>query len=388
MIAAGKAPKVTQSEVGATYDPAMFKEENQIINLDQSALRIFNFVRALDSVPGAISYVLNDSGEEETVRLFGASLVNDLPKNVREIKFKGVKNGGAFVHDGGIIITGTDGKYVNIQRIKRGSRIISASKWFEQYVARVPLVLTPEEKQMEGVLRGFWESILKVEVDNDTDFFACGAGSMDVVRLVEEAKDAFEINLENEALLMAPVFSEFFEEVVKAKRNGDTVQEIIVPFEGFVMKANKREIPVPTQLFINGEFINAENNKTSDVINPTNEEVLCKVAYASENDIDTAVKAAHEAFYGTWKTMNPRQRGQIMFKLADLMEQQKEDLATIEAVDSGAVYTLALKTHIGMSIDAWRYFAGWCDKIEGSTIPVNAASPNNVLTFTKREPIG
>lgn len=388
MIAAGNAPKIKQSEVGATYDPAIFKEENQVINLGQPALRIFNFVRALDSVPGAISYVLNESGEEEAVRLFGASLISELPKNVQEIKFKGVKDGGAFVHDGGIVITGTDGKYVNIQRIKKGSRIIAASKWFEQNVARVPLVLTPEEKQMEGVLRGFWESILKVEVDGDTDFFACGAGSMDVVRLVEEAKDAFEINLENEALLMAPVFSEFFEEVVKAKRNGDTVQEITVPFEGFIMKANKREIPVPTQLFIAGEFIDAENKKTSDVVNPTNEEVLCKVAYASENDIDKAVKAAHEAFYGSWKSMNARQRGQIMFKLADLMEQHKEDLATIEAVDSGAVYTLALKTHIGMSIDAWRYFAGWCDKIEGSTIPVNAASPNNVLTFTKREPIG
>lgn len=387
MIAAGNAPKVKQADVGATYDPAIFKEENQVINLDQPALRIFNFIRALDSVPGAISYVINESGEEESVRLFGASLLNEIPKNVKQIKFKGITKS-AFVHDGGIIITGNDGKYVNIQRIKKGSRIISASKWFEQNVVRVPLELTPEEKQMEGVLRGFWESILKVEVDNDTDFFACGAGSMDVVRLVEEAKDAFEINLENEALLMAPVFSEFFEEVVKAKRNGDTVQEITVEYEGFIMRANKREISVPTQMFINGKFINAENNKTTDVVNPTTEEVLCKVAAASEKDIDTAVRAAHDAFYGTWKTMNPRQRGQIMFKLADLMEQHKEDLATIEAVDSGAVYTLALKTHVGMSIDAWRYFAGWCDKIEGSTIPVNAASPNNVLTFTKREPIG
>lgn len=253
MIANGSAPKVKQTEVGATYDPAIFKEENQVINLDQPALRIFNFVRALDSVPGAITYVLNDSGEEETVRLFGASLINELPKNLQEIKLKGAN--GSYVHDGGIVIVGTDGKYVNIQRIKRGSRVIAANKWFEQNVVKVPLELTPEEKQMEGVLRGFWESILKVEVDGDTDFFACGAGSMDVVRLVEEAKDAFEINIENEVLLMAPVFSEFFEEVVKAKRNGNTVQEIIVPFEGFVMKANKREIPVPTQLFINGQFL-------------------------------------------------------------------------------------------------------------------------------------
>ncbi len=89
------------------------------------------------------------------------------------------------------------------------------------------------------------------------------------------------------------------------------------------------------------------------------------------------------------------------------MEEHKEELATIESIDSGAVYTLALKTHVGMSIDTWRYFAGissvrylcqycfneisklgWCDKIHGSTIPVNNARPNRNLTFTKREPIG
>lgn len=70
------------------------------------------------------------------------------------------------------------------------------------------------------------------------------------------------------------------------------------------------------------------------------------------------------------------------------MEQHKEELATLESLDSGAVYTLALKTHIGMSIETWRYFAGWCDKIHGSTIPISHARPNRNLTFTRREPIG
>lgn len=51
-------------------------------------------------------------------------------------------------------------------------------------------------------------------------------------------------------------------------------------------------------------------------------------------------------------------------RLADLMEQHQEELATIEALDAGAVYTLALKTHVGMSIQTFRYFAGWCDKIQ------------------------
>ena len=53
--------------------------------------------------------------------------------------------------------------------------------------------------------------------------------------------------------------------------------------------------------------------------------------------------------------------------LADLMDEHREELATIETLDSGAVYTLALKTHIGMSIDTVRYFAGWCDKIQVMT---------------------
>ncbi len=54
----------------------------------------------------------------------------------------------------------------------------------------------------------------------------------------------------------------------------------------------------------------------------------------------------------------------LFSRLADLMEQHQEELATIETIDSGAVYTLALKTHIGMSIQTFRYFAGWCDKIQ------------------------
>ena len=86
--------------------------------------------------------------------------------------------------------------------------------------------------------------------------------------------------------------------------------------------------------------------------------------------------------------MSARDRGTLINRLADLMEEHQEELATIEAIDSGAVYTLALKTHVGMSIQTWRYFAGWCDKIQGSSIPVNHARPARNLTITKKEPIG
>ena len=73
-------------------------------------------------------------------------------------------------------------------------------------------------------------------------------------------------------------------------------------------------------------------------------------------------------------------------RLADIMEEHKEELAIIEALDSGAVYTLALKTHIGMSIDTFRYFAGWCDKIQVCflfcIVPSSKwSSPNNVYSI-------
>lgn len=388
LVAAGDAPKIVQTTVGATYDPPMFKEENQLVNFQQSARSIFNFIRALDSVPGAKAMVLSDDGTAEEVRLFGASLFYSQLPDGKQLSFVDLEQK-AIVHADGILIQGTDGHYVNVQRIKKGRKVIDASQWFAvSNQVKVEIVLTPADELTKERLRLIWKSILKTDVQDDTDFFASGAGSMDVVRLIEEAKDTFEVHLENEALFMAPEFLEFFHILLNQSRNGSSVDEIKVDFKGFTLEANKRRIEVPTQLFINGRFEDAENNKVLDIVNPTTDEVLCKVAVASKSDVDSAVQAAHRAFNGPWSKLSARQRGALLFRLADLMEQHKEELATIESVDSGAVFTLALKTHIGMSIEAWRYFAGWTDKIEGSTIPTSAARPNNVLTYTKREPIG
>nr|AAR88547.1 RE12154p [Drosophila melanogaster] len=389
MVASGTAPKIIQPEVGATYDPAMFKTENQVINLQATAEKIWNFVRGLDSVPGAIATVLHGNGTEEQIRLFGAHLYSAGPvSNGKVLRLRGLTKT-AWIHSGGLLIEGTDGAFVNIRRIKRGTRVISASEWFKQAEDQSITDFSEDELVKRSLLAGIWKAILKEDVESSTDFFASGAGSMDVVRLVEEVKEAFDVPLQNEQVFMAPVFEEFFSLLVRFLRQGSAgFGNQQLDFEAFTLKANKREIRVPTQLFINGEFVDAEAQRTLEIVNPTNEEVLCKVACASATDVDKAVRAAHSAFYGSWRQITPRQRGQLMLNLADLMERNKEELATIESVDSGAVYTLALKTHVGMSIEAWRYFAGWCDKIQGNTIPVNPARPNNVLTFTRKEPIG
>lgn len=114
-----------------------------------------------------------------------------------------------------------------------------------------------------------------------------------------------------------------------------------------------------------------------------------QVECASVDDVDQAVRAARRAFEGgEWSRISARERGQLLHRLADLMHRHREELATIESLDSGAVYTLALKTHVGMSVETWRYFAGWADKIQGATIPVSHARPNRNLSFTRKEPVG
>lgn len=194
--------------------------------------------------------------------------------------------------------------------------------------------------------------------------------------------------LENEDVFMAPIFSEFCLNIIQKTRGGNSNQREI-DYRAINIESNGLKLKFPCQLFINGEFCDAENSKSIPTINPTDETVICHVQCGSAKDVDKAVQAAKKAFEsGEWSKISARERGQLLHKLADLMHQHREELATLESLDSGAVYTLALKTHIGMSVETWKYFAGWSDKIQGSTIPVSHARPNRNLTFTKKEPIG
>lgn len=211
---------------------------------------------------------------------------------------------------------------------------------------------------------------------------------MDVVRLVEEIRQKCGgLQLQNEDVYMATKFEDFIQKVVRKRRGEDEEPELVV--DHVLKEVNEMKVKMPHQCFINGQFTDADDGKTYDTINPTDGSTICKVSYASLVDVDKAVAAAKNAFEnGEWGRMNARERGRLMYRLADLLEENQEELATIEALDSGAVYTLALKTHIGMSVQTFRYFAGWCDKIQGSTIPINQARPNRNLTFTKKEPLG
>ncbi|XP_001602871.1 cytosolic 10-formyltetrahydrofolate dehydrogenase [Nasonia vitripennis] len=381
LVAKGTAPCVPQTEEGATYDAMLNKKELQRLDWKgKSAKQAHDFIRALDSTPGAWTLI---DGEE--ARLYGSSLWkgNETIPSGTAVDIDGRP---AVVHETGLLMQAEDGNWLNVEVLKIGTRTISASKYGQAQSNGTCLEFTEEERQAVETIRKIWQSILRRDIDDDTDFFACGAGSMDVVRLVEEMKDSLDIHLQNTDVFMAPVFMELVNSAILAKRGASASQNIA--YEAVVLQANNMDLSFPRQLFVNGKFVNGRGKPIVSV-NPHDESVICSVESASIEDVDEAVKAAKKAFEeGEWSKISARERGALLFKLADLMEQHKEELATLESLDSGAVYTLALKTHVGMSIETWRYFAGWCDKIQGATVPISHARPNRNLTMTRKEPIG
>lgn len=141
----------------------------------------------------------------------------------------------------------------------------------------------------------------------------------------------------------------------------------------------------PRQLLIAGDWVDAASGETFASTNPATGEVLARVAAAGEEDIDRAVAAARQALQGPWGRISGAERGEIMWRVADLIEEKADMLAEIETLDNGKPYRDARDFDVPWSARHFRYYAGWADKLEGSTIPV---SDPQQLVYTLREPIG
>jgi len=140
-----------------------------------------------------------------------------------------------------------------------------------------------------------------------------------------------------------------------------------------------------TECFIDGKWVPAISGKTFATINPATEEEICQVAEGDAEDVDAAAKAAREAFdNGPWSKMDARDRGRLMYLLADRMEAEIDDLARLETLDNGKPFNDARHGDLVLAIDCLRYYAGYADKIHGSTVPIRG----NHLCYTRREPVG
>src|ERR1051325_10452108 len=129
----------------------------------------------------------------------------------------------------------------------------------------------------------------------------------------------------------------------------------------------------PGKLLINGQW--SESNRSFDTFNPATGEVLTQITEAGAQEVDQAVAAARKAFddvAGPWRKMSASERGKVLWRIADLIEKNIEELAELETLNNGK------------PIFESRYFAGWATKIHGETVNTF----NNAFTYTLREPLG
>src|SRR5438270_3670120 len=141
-----------------------------------------------------------------------------------------------------------------------------------------------------------------------------------------------------------------------------------------------------TKILIDNKWVDSVSGKSFETINPATGEVLAKVAEADAPDVELAVKAARKAFHAksVWRRMSASERGKLLNRLADLIEANIEELATLESLDNGKPKHVARSADLPLVSACYRYYAGWADKIQGKTIRICG----DYLCYTRHEPVG
>ncbi|KAF4304708.1 hypothetical protein GTA08_BOTSDO08116 [Botryosphaeria dothidea] len=141
----------------------------------------------------------------------------------------------------------------------------------------------------------------------------------------------------------------------------------------------------PLGLFINNEFVPSQSGKKIPSIDPATENEITSVHAGGAADIDAAVRAARAALKSpAWKDMDPTDRGNLMLKLAALIEAKRHLFATIDTWDNGKPYAVTHADDLPEAFNTIRYYAGWADKVAGQTVPTGPAK----FAYTLRQPVG
>src|SRR2546427_621619 len=126
------------------------------------------------------------------------------------------------------------------------------------------------------------------------------------------------------------------------------------------------------RMLIGGEWVEAQAGSTFATLDPASGDEISQVPQAGADDVDRAVRSARAAFdEGPWTTkMTASQRARLIYAVADLIEDNADELAQIEALDNGKPVVYAKAVDVRLAAEHFRYYAGWPTKIEGATIPV------------------
>jgi len=143
----------------------------------------------------------------------------------------------------------------------------------------------------------------------------------------------------------------------------------------------------PKKLLINGEWVDAASGKTFDAIDPATGESVAQVGEGDKEDINRAVQAARRAFdEGPWPNMKPLERARLIWRLADLIEENNEMLAELDSLDNGKPFKVARIADVPLAAAHFRYYAGWPGKHKGDTFDINM--PGDYHVYTLRQPVG
>ncbi len=143
------------------------------------------------------------------------------------------------------------------------------------------------------------------------------------------------------------------------------------------------------QLLINGQWQTSSDGHTENIFNPSNGEIITIAASASKEDANRAVTAARTSFDDhSWTSLTPAHRARVLWRVADLIEENAEEFAELEMLDAGKFYLGALNGEVPFAAECFRYYAGWCTKIEGATKQLSTVPNQAFHIYTQREPIG
>jgi aldehyde dehydrogenase (NAD+) len=139
------------------------------------------------------------------------------------------------------------------------------------------------------------------------------------------------------------------------------------------------------EVFVGGQWRPPAAGETYATINPATEEISAHVAKGDERDVDLAVQAARRAFdQGPWPRMAAAERARILWKLADLITANLDEMARLESVNTGKTLFDSGKVELPFAAEVFRYYAGWTTKIHGETLNLR----DGAFTFTLRQPLG
>lgn len=151
----------------------------------------------------------------------------------------------------------------------------------------------------------------------------------------------------------------------------------------------QRFLSQPQGLFIEGRWLTGTSESPLQVFNPSTGLQLCEFQPGSAADVDQAALSGRQAFDdGRWRLKPPAEKTRILLRVAELIDAHNDELAELEMLDGGKLVRAAREAEVPFSADCFRYHAGWCTKLEGSSKQMSSAPQGSFHVYTMHEPIG